>query len=91
MRNSQPSELSIWFIEGSHGSMFDVVAGENPILVTSLDIHVRIKNRGNGDNGHVMVRVFTKKGSHETYENRQSAWKVCHYSVFQRNPIAHVS
>ena len=59
--------------------MFDIVVGSNPIIITSLDVHVRLKDRGDGDNGMVNVRVFMKKGSHKIYEKDQTAWNVSYF------------
>ena len=66
--------FSLFVIEGSYGCMFDLVAGDNPIIVSSLDIHVRRKPAE--PDASVRVRVFSKQGSHEGYETQKSEWKV---------------
>eukprot|EP00559_Dactyliosolen_fragilissimus_P004589 CAMPEP_0184859064 /NCGR_PEP_ID=MMETSP0580-20130426/4093_1 /TAXON_ID=1118495 /ORGANISM="Dactyliosolen fragilissimus" /LENGTH=1298 /DNA_ID=CAMNT_0027355503 /DNA_START=285 /DNA_END=4181 /DNA_ORIENTATION=- len=62
------SELGTTFTGelGSYGNMFDIVSGREPIIIFSLDIHLR----SNGENkGQSKVKVFTKTGTHIGYEN----------------------
>ena len=61
--------------------MFDVKAGENPIIITSLDIHARIKMSVCAQ----WVKVFAKQGSHldGNYKiHPRNMWeKICDKSV----------
>jgi len=61
---------------GSNGCMFDVVAGTNPIIISSLDIHVRVKHRKKDISNLVKVKIFTKEKSYEGHENNKEVWQV---------------
>jgi len=83
-KTSQSSLLPIFFIKGARGCMFDIKAGSNPIIITSLDIHARIKRRGLSATAvtNLSVKVFAKEGSHVTFENRRELWtEICSTSV----------
>jgi len=61
---------------GSYGSMFDIVAGTKPVVILSLDLHVRRRV------DKVGVKVYTKSGSHVRFESSEKKWKlICSTAV----------
>jgi len=60
---------------GSHGCMFDVVAGANPIIISSLDIHVQKRSRIGDTSSLVKVIVYTKEKSYRGYEGDKEVWQ----------------
>lgn len=82
IETSQPFKPLILFIIGSHGCMFDVVAGANPIIISSLDIHVQKRSRIGDTSSLVKVIVYTKKKSYRGYEGDKEVWQVRPILIF---------
>ena len=60
---------------GSFGNVFDVVAKDDGLLITSLDVHTRVLTPA-GTEPDVDVQVYTKAGTHADYstEPDRSKW-----------------
>lgn len=54
---------------GAYGSMFTVIAHDEPITITSMEIHTDFSG------GAVSVMLYTKDGNFIGFENEPSAWR----------------
>ena len=58
--------------------MFDVIAGDEAIVVFSLDIHCRLTPEKYSSG--IPVKVYTKAGTHEGYETKKEEWTLISFS-----------